>query len=61
MPARAPPKSRPSDDPVQSERFLTTAKELEGVESKLSFVRVMDAIVPARSGVKPSAKRKPKG
>lgn len=55
------PKPRPPDNPAQSERFISTAKQLEADESGVSFERVMKTVAPAKSGVKPSAKRKPKG
>lgn len=55
------PKPRPPDDPVQSERFISTATELGTDDGGVSFERVMKAVAPAKTGVKPSAKRKPKG
>jgi hypothetical protein len=53
--------TRPPDDAAQSERFLSTAKEQEADAEKVSFERVMRAIAPAKTGVKPRAKPKPKG
>jgi hypothetical protein len=55
------PKPRPPDDPAQSERFISTAKEIEADESGVSFERVMKAVTPVKTGAKPGAKRKPKG
>lgn len=54
------PKPRPPDDPAQSDRFISTAKELEADESGVSFERVMKAVTPAKTGKPTSAKRKPK-
>jgi hypothetical protein len=54
------PKPHPPDDPAQSERFLSTAKEIEADESGVSFERVMKAVMPAKVGVKPGTKRKSK-
>lgn len=54
------PKPRPPDDPAQSDRFISTAKQIEADENEVSFERVMKAVVPAKTGAKPGAKRKPK-
>jgi hypothetical protein len=61
MPSRKPPKSRPPDDAAQSERFISTAKQLEADESGVSFERVIKVVAPSKAGVKPRAKPKPKG
>lgn len=60
MPSRKPPKALPPDDPAQSDRFVSTAKQLEADESGVSFERVMNAVTPVKSGQKSSANRKPK-
>jgi hypothetical protein len=52
--------TKPPDDAAQSERFLSTAKELETDESGVSFERVMKAVAPVKPGAKRDAKRKPK-
>lgn len=55
------PKPRPPDNPAQSERFISTAKELEADESGVSFERVMKAVTTPPPVAKRSAKRKPGG
>ena len=61
MPNPRAPKPRPPDDPAQSDRFISTAKQLEAEEGGALFERAMKAAVPpATVRAKPSAKRKPK-
>lgn len=56
------PKPRPPDDPAQSDRFVSTAKQLEADEGGAQFERALKAVVPpATVGPKPGAKRKGKG
>lgn len=54
-------KPRPADDPVQSERFLSTAKELGAGESRASFEAALRVITPAKAAPKDRAKKRPTG
>jgi hypothetical protein len=53
-------KPRPPDDPAQSDRFISTAKEIEVDESGVSFERVMKAVAPEKTGKPSTPKPKPK-
>ena len=49
------PKSRPSDDPAQSKRFIDLAREVEADGSKEEFERVFKKV--AKTKPKPAASK----